>query len=77
MSDTREDRVRQRAHEIWLREGQPEGQDERHWAAAEAEIDAEAAAKPKKAAKTPAPNAELKKVAASKAAAPKKPAKAK
>lgn len=75
MSDKREERVRQRAHEIWLREGQPDGEGERHWALAEAEIDAESAppkavkkapaAKPPKAA---APKAEPKKAAPAKAA---------
>lgn len=78
MNDNREDRVRQRAHEIWLREGQPDGQGGRHWIEAEGEIDAEdKAKKPKKvaAAKTPAkPAAKAPSKPAAKAPA-KKPAK--
>jgi len=27
----REERIRQRAHEIWEREGRPEGREEQHW----------------------------------------------
>lgn len=41
MQDDREDRIRQRAHEIWEREGQPEGKHDEHWAQATAEIAAE------------------------------------
>jgi hypothetical protein len=37
-----EDRVRQRAHEIWEREGRPEGRHEEHWKQAMDEISAEA-----------------------------------
>lgn len=78
MSDNREERVRQRAHEIWQREGQPEGQGARHWLEAEGEIDAEdKAKKPAKpaAAKVPAKaKAPAKPKAAAKPAA-KKPAK--
>jgi Protein of unknown function (DUF2934) len=33
-----EDRVRQRAHEIWEQEGRPEGRQEEHWRQAAAEI---------------------------------------
>lgn len=29
--DDRETRIRQRAHEIWLSEGRPEGRHEQHW----------------------------------------------
>lgn len=32
MQGSREDRIRQRAHEIWEREGRPEGRHEVHWA---------------------------------------------
>lgn len=46
MGDDRESRVRQRAHEIWLREGQPDGHGERHWSMAEAEVDTEMTATP-------------------------------
>lgn len=43
MTDERaiEDRIRARAHEIWDREGQPEGQELRHWDEARLEIEAE------------------------------------
>jgi len=33
-----QDEIRARAHEIWLREGQPEGRELVHWHQAEAEI---------------------------------------
>ncbi len=36
-----EDSVRQRAHEIWERQGRPEGRQEEHWAQARREIEAE------------------------------------
>jgi hypothetical protein len=39
-SDT-ERRVRERAYEIWLREGKPHGRHAQHWEAAQAEIAAE------------------------------------
>jgi hypothetical protein len=39
--DEYEDRVRQRAHKIWLREGKPEGRAETHWALAREEISTE------------------------------------
>ena len=41
MADTYDDyeqRVRERAHEIWVREGKPEGRAEDHWALAREEI---------------------------------------
>ena len=43
MTDERaiEDRIRARAHEIWEREGQPEGQELRHWDEARLEIESE------------------------------------
>ena len=37
----RQQRVRERAHAIWEREGRPRGQELRHWAEAEAELRAE------------------------------------
>lgn len=37
----REDRIRQRAHELWEKAGQPDGEDERFWSEAEAEIERE------------------------------------
>lgn len=41
MQDDREERIRRRAHEIWEREGQPEGKHDEHWAQATAEVAAE------------------------------------
>src|SRR6185295_13619004 len=41
---TRDDRIRIRAHEIWQREGRPEGRHEHHWVEATREIDEEDAA---------------------------------
>ncbi|MDX8526387.1 DUF2934 domain-containing protein [Mesorhizobium sp. MSK_1335] len=38
---SREDRVRQRAYELWEKEGKPEGADLRFWEQAMDEIDAE------------------------------------
>ena len=34
----REERIRQRAHEIWEREGRPEGREQQHWYQALEEI---------------------------------------
>jgi len=39
--DVYEQQVRERAHEIWLREGRPEGRADEHWALARVEIAAE------------------------------------
>jgi hypothetical protein len=41
MAADRDARIRERAHEIWEREGRQHGQHDRHWAQAVAEIDAE------------------------------------
>ncbi|MET0942788.1 MAG: DUF2934 domain-containing protein [Mesorhizobium sp.] len=41
MIGDREERIRQRAHEIWEREGRPHGADDRHWHQAAREVDAE------------------------------------
>ena len=41
MGDDREERIRARAHEIWQREGSPEGHENAHWKEAEQELDAE------------------------------------
>jgi hypothetical protein len=38
MSGDREERVRQRAHELWEQAGRPEGQQEQHWQQAFQEI---------------------------------------
>jgi Protein of unknown function (DUF2934) len=37
----REERIRQRAHEIWEAEGRPEGQADRHWSRAAEDLDRE------------------------------------
>ena len=42
MTSERDEKVRQRAYEIWLREGSPEGRHEEHWEQARREIDNEA-----------------------------------
>ncbi|TNC61516.1 DUF2934 domain-containing protein [Rubellimicrobium roseum] len=41
MTIPREDRIRERAHEIWEREGRPEGRHDEHWRLATEEIDRE------------------------------------
>lgn len=43
MESSREERIRQRAYEIWERDGRPHGRDAEHWQQAAAEIDAETA----------------------------------
>ncbi len=48
-----EQQVRQRAYELWLRDGMAHGRDSDHWYAAEGEVLAErAAAKPRRKAKS-------------------------
>lgn len=37
----RAERVRRRAHDIWERDGRPDGRHDEHWAQAEAEVDDE------------------------------------
>ena len=39
MTDDRQERIRNRAHQIWQEEGQPAGQHERHWHQAVADVD--------------------------------------
>lgn len=41
MTDERQERVRQRAHEIWEREGRPHGKHDEHWRLAREEIERE------------------------------------
>ncbi len=41
MSNTREEKIRQRAHALWEREGRPHGAHDRHWHQATSEVDAE------------------------------------
>ena len=45
-----EERIRRRAHEIWEREGRPEGRHEEHWARARREVEAEEGGSPPGAA---------------------------
>lgn len=80
MSDI-EAKIRAKARELWLAEGQPEGRADAHWLEAEALVraEAEAEAKPKATRKPRAPKAEpaeakapAKKPAAKKAPAAKK-----
>ncbi len=44
MARDRDARVRERAHEIWEKEGQPDGAERRHWEQASREIDQQEAA---------------------------------
>ncbi|AZO41512.1 DUF2934 domain-containing protein [Mesorhizobium sp. M7D.F.Ca.US.005.01.1.1] len=39
--DSREERIKRRAYEIWEREGRPAGREEEHWDQAVQEIEAE------------------------------------
>lgn len=41
MIDDREERIRERAHAIWEREGRPDGMEAEHWRRAAIEVDAE------------------------------------
>jgi Protein of unknown function (DUF2934) len=41
MESQRERRIRERAYQIWQREGEPHGRADEHWAQAEAEIELE------------------------------------
>ncbi len=50
-----EDRVRQRAHEIWEQQGRPEGRQEEHWAQARREIEAGSRPPPPAAELDPSP----------------------
>ncbi|MER9626182.1 MULTISPECIES: DUF2934 domain-containing protein [unclassified Mesorhizobium] len=38
MDDDRHEKIRQRAYEIWMREGRPDGAHERHWQQAKQEL---------------------------------------
>jgi Protein of unknown function (DUF2934) len=77
MSGNLELRIRERAHRIWVREGQPQGRDVAHWHMAAAEIAAETAAPARKAdaAAAKKPRAP-KRAAAARAATPSKSRKA-
>ncbi|MBN9034486.1 MAG: DUF2934 domain-containing protein [Rhizobiales bacterium] len=41
MASGKEDEIRQRAHQIWEREGRPDGMDKDHWTRAERELSGE------------------------------------
>ena len=43
MPTSRDDRIRERAHAIWISEGRPEGQHDDHWRRASEDIDRESA----------------------------------
>jgi Protein of unknown function (DUF2934) len=79
MGNDREERIRQRAHEIWEREGRPHGADRRHWDQASEEIRAEDASRDVSSAATTGTSPPLEKIAdvaparARHASAPKKP----
>jgi len=36
--DPKTEKIRERAHEIWISEGRPEGRHDEHWAQAESEL---------------------------------------
>jgi hypothetical protein len=54
MAENRDERIRQRAYEIWEREGRPEGRHDEHWRrAAEEELAREGAGTPAGAGEEP------------------------
>lgn len=69
-----EDKIRAKAHELWLADGQPDGKADEHWQAAEAIVRAEAETKPKTPRKPRTAKAATAKEPTAKAAAPKKAA---
>ncbi|ESY63311.1 MULTISPECIES: DUF2934 domain-containing protein [Mesorhizobium] len=80
MADDRQERIRNRAHQIWQQEGQPAGQHERHWHQAAADVDAEHATGTSSVTKKPAKKAagaDKAKAAPKEAKAAKKPSKPK
>jgi hypothetical protein len=58
MESDKEARIRERAYEIWVREGRPHGPDAEHWQKAEAEITAETGAVADRAAAGSKPRTE-------------------
>ena len=46
MADDREARIRERAYDLWVSEGRPDGRDVDHWLRAEQEIDGQATPAP-------------------------------
>lgn len=79
MTSDRHERIRQRAHAIWEKEGRPQGVHDRHWHQATKDIDAEDAGAPAKGSKAAVkPKAkEAAKPKAKEAAKPKAPGAAK
>jgi len=58
MDSDKEARIRERAYEIWVREGRPHGMSAEHWQKAEAEIAAESGAVADRAAAGSKPRTE-------------------
>ena len=58
MDSDKEARIRERAYEIWVREGRPHGKDAEHWQKAAAEIAAESGALADRAAAGSKPRTE-------------------
>jgi hypothetical protein len=58
MESDKEARIRERAYEIWVREGRPHGRDAEHWQKAVAEITAESGAVADRAAAGSKPRTE-------------------
>lgn len=69
MDHDHQERIRQRAHEIWENEGRPEGRDADHWTQAEQELREQSAENPAGEQAQPAAEA-----MAPKARKPRKPA---
>lgn len=42
VQDTVEERIRERAHQIWIEQGKPEGKHREHWERAREEIETDA-----------------------------------
>jgi len=49
----KEQRIRERAYQIWLDEGQPEGRDQEHWHQAETQLAPEESEQPDTDAQSP------------------------
>ena len=78
MADDRQERIRNRAHQIWQEEGQPAGHHERHWHQAAADVDREdATGKPAKKSANKAAGTSKAKAEPKEAKAAKKPSKPK
>lgn len=58
MDSDYERRIRERAYEIWVREGRPHGRDAEHWQRAEAEISSESGIAADRAAARSKPRSE-------------------